>query len=124
MTRAGTRGQGLVEAGIVMVLLVSLAMGIIEFGRAFMIANMITHAARHGARLAALGTSAGTVQTQVLNQIATVVPTTGFAVAVQPTAGPPPTVTVRVTGTVNYIFNLVGTNFAVDRQVTFRDETK
>src|SRR5262249_59628214 len=48
------RGQALVETGIVIVLLCTLVMGIIEFGRAFLIANMITNAAREGARAAAV----------------------------------------------------------------------
>ena len=44
-------GQGLVELGIIMVLLLALTMGVVQFGHAFMVANMITHAARDGARL-------------------------------------------------------------------------
>ena len=39
------------EMGIVVALFVTLVMGTIEFGRAWMIANMITHAARDGARI-------------------------------------------------------------------------
>ena len=48
------RGQALVEMGIIIVLFVMLAMGFVEFGRAFMIGNMIAHAARDGARTAAV----------------------------------------------------------------------
>src|SRR5205823_1524085 len=54
LIRRGRRGQALAELGIIIVLLVFLVMGIIEFGRAWMIGNMITQAARHGARAAAV----------------------------------------------------------------------
>ncbi len=53
------RGQSLIEMGIIVSIFVLLSMGIIEFGRAFMIANVVTHAVRDGARAAAVigGTS-------------------------------------------------------------------
>ena len=47
------RGQALVETGMVVVLLTALTMGVVQFGHAFMVANMITHAARDGAHVAA-----------------------------------------------------------------------
>ena len=77
----GRRGQALAELGIIIVLLVFLVMGIIEFGRAWMIVNMITQAARHGARAAAVLplskrnatthviTDSSAIVTQVQNQI-------------------------------------------------------
>ena len=110
-----------------------LSLGIIEFGRAWMISNMITHAARNGARVAATSpsrtggtiTNTAAIQTEVLNQIKTVVPTTGFAVNVtQPNPSGIPMVQVQVTGTVPYLFNLLPgtTSFSVNRTVTFRDE--
>src|SRR5436309_12859323 len=82
------RGQSLVELGITIVLLVTLAMGIIEFGRAFMIANMVTAATRDGARAAAEvssanrdpttgainSTSKSAIQTQVANEVNSVAP--------------------------------------------------
>ena len=40
----------------------------------------------------------------------------------QPTVSGVPVVQVQVTGTVPYMFNLVGTSFAVSRTVVFRDE--
>jgi Flp pilus assembly protein TadG len=51
--RRNQRGQGLVETGIILVLFMAIALGLLTFGHAFMVANMITHAARDGARLAA-----------------------------------------------------------------------
>jgi Flp pilus assembly protein TadG len=130
--RRGQRGQALVEMGMVVALFVALVVGTIEFGRAWMIANMITHAARDGARIGATAqgrgaggtiTSTSSIQTQVLDDIRNVTPTTGLTVNVtQPTISGIPMVQVRVTGTVPYLFNLVGTSFAVDRTATFRDE--
>lgn len=131
--RSRERGQSLVEAAIVAPFLFILLFGIIEFGRAWMVSNMIIHAARNGARVAATSSSrtAGTItntaaiQDEVRNAIKTVVPTTGFTVNVtQPSPSGIPMVQVQVTGTVPYLFNLLPgtTSFAVNRTVTFRDE--
>ena len=131
--RRGERGQALAETGIVLVILVMLMLATIEFGRAWMISNMIMHAARNGGRVAATSasrtggtiTNTAAIQTEVLNQIKTVASTTGFAVNVtQPSPGGIPMVQVQVTGTVPYLFNLVPgtTSFSVNRTVTFRDE--
>jgi Flp pilus assembly protein TadG len=139
MSRPDSRrehGQALVEMALVVVLFVSLALGIVEFGRAWMISNMIMHAARNGGRIAATSpsrtggtiTDTAAIKTEVLNQIKTVVPTTGFEVNV--TQPPPeetsgiPMVQVQVTGNVPYLFHLVPgmTSFPVNRTVTFRDE--
>ena len=132
--RGRQRGQALIEMGFVIVLFVTLTMGVIEFGRAWMIGNMITHAARDGARAAAVTptssrgtggtiTNTSAIQTNVLNSIRNAVPTTGFNVNVtQPTVGGIPMVQVQVTATVPYLFRLVGSSFTVNRTVTFRDE--
>lgn len=132
--RGRQRGQAMVEMGFVIVLFVTLTMGVIEFGRAWMISNMITHAARDGARAAAVTptgsrgtggtiTNTSAIQTSVLNSIRNAVPTTGFNVNVtQPTVGGIPMVQVQVTATVPYLFRLVGNSFTVNRTVTFRDE--
>ena len=53
-------GQALLEAGVVIVLFLTIALGLMTFGHAFMVANMITHAARDGARLAATWPDRGT----------------------------------------------------------------
>ena len=45
------RGQALAEMGFVILLFVVLTLGIIDFGRMFMVLNVITHAARDGARI-------------------------------------------------------------------------
>src|SRR5207248_815861 len=57
MSRGHTqRGQEFVEFGLFAALFVVIALGIITFGHAFLVVNMITHAARDGARLAATWT--------------------------------------------------------------------
>jgi Flp pilus assembly protein TadG len=133
-TRPGQRGQAMAETGLVIVLLIFLGMGIVEFGRAFMVVNMITHATRDGARMAAVVpatarnssgiiTSTSSISTQVLSEIDDVMSTTGLAVAVtQPTISGIPMVSVRVSGSVPYLIQLWGATFAVDRTVVFRDE--
>jgi Flp pilus assembly protein TadG len=134
--RRGERGQALAETGIVIVLFVMLVMGTIEFGRAWMISNMITHAARDGARTAATwptrtggaisSTDKTTIQNQVQTEMANVLgsPTGLTATVSQTNAGTIPTVQVRVNGSLSYLFQLLPgmSTFAIDRTVTFRDE--
>ena len=122
------------ETGLVIVLLIFLSMGIVEFGRAYMISNMITHATRDGARMASVVpasgrnssgiiTSTSAISTQVLAEIQNVMPTTGLTVTVsQPTISSIPMVSVRVNGSVPYMIKLWGTTYPVDRTVVFRDE--
>ena len=135
------RGQGMVEAGITVTLFVFLTMGVIQFGWAWMVANMITQAAREGARIAAVtplgfrtaglinsSYVTGTIQPQVRGQIANVLGSTAansFTVSLaQPTNGGVNEVVITVDGDVQYIFNLGGTSFHVHRVVSFRDEVR
>jgi Flp pilus assembly protein TadG len=133
--RRRERGQALAEAAIALPLFVLMALAMIEFGRAWLVVNMITHAARDGARIAAAAanprdpatgmiTNSAAIQSQVLAEISNVMPTTGLTVNVtQPNIGGIPMAQVQVTGTVPYLFNVVGTTgFPVARTVTFRDE--
>jgi hypothetical protein len=102
ITRRSRRGQALVETALVVVPLVLLALGTIQFGYSFMQLNMITNAARDGARQAAafpqrngcgclrpadvsLITDATTGT--VLREIRNVMDTTGFSVNVQQLTG-------------------------------------
>lgn len=130
------RGQAIVETGIVIILLVTLSMGIVEFGRAFMIVNMITQAARAGARAAAVAPLSNR------NPDGTIIDDSGFVSLVdseiRAVLGPDtddltivvnqgvsngvPIVDVNVSGTLPFIFNLVTDQFNVNRTVTFRDE--
>ena len=60
------RGTALVEMALVLPIFLLVVLGIIEFGRAMMVANMVTNAAREGARLAVID---GNTNTDVENAI-------------------------------------------------------
>lgn len=61
------RGAALVEFAIVVLLLLTLVFGIIEFGLAIKDYLTISHAAREGARLASLGGPTGNITTRIDN---------------------------------------------------------
>jgi Flp pilus assembly protein TadG len=64
--RRSERGTALLETAIVLPLLLFVAVGIIEFGRAYQTWQVLTNAAREGARVAVLpGTTDGAVTTRV-----------------------------------------------------------
>lgn len=127
-------GQALAETAIGLVIVIMLLMGIIEFGRAFMISNAVANAARVGARAAAIEMdrdASGFISshTQIVNAVRTelqqtVGPSLANSLSVvvsQPTAGVP-LARVTITGQVPYIFNLVGTSFQLNRSVSYRDQ--
>ena len=62
------RGVAAVEMALVLPLFLLLVFGIIEFGRAMMIASLVTNAAREGARMAVLD---GSTNTDVTNGVRT-----------------------------------------------------
>jgi Flp pilus assembly protein TadG len=143
--RRGERGQAMVELGIVLVLFLMLALGIVEFGRVLMISNVITHAGRHGCRAASVippqdrtnGTFTGAtvtnlqdiVRAQMANAMGSAA-ANGFGVAVnQPTVNGMDMVEIRITGSVPYLFSplLFSTSgspagLTIDRTISFRDE--
>jgi len=126
------RGQAMAEAGIVITMLVLLMMGVFEFGRAFMIGNMVTNAARTGARTAALTPVAARgldgeivdispIEAAAKAVIDDIVDSSAFVVTVTQIDGDVPMVQVRLVGDVS--FALVPANtFSVDRAVTFPDQ--
>ncbi len=59
------RGQALVEAALVMPILLLLLVGIMEFGRAWNVHQVVTDAARQGARMAAILDDSGVGQDSV-----------------------------------------------------------
>jgi Flp pilus assembly protein TadG len=64
------KGAAAVEFALVMPLFFMLILGIIEFGRAIMVEQIITNAAREGARIAIVpGTSTAATQAQVANYL-------------------------------------------------------
>ena len=62
----GERGQALIEAALTIPLLLLIAVGIFEFGRAYQTWQILTNAAREGARLAVVPSPGpGTVEARV-----------------------------------------------------------
>jgi len=144
--RRNQSGQSLVELGVVVTLFITLTLGAVEFGYAFMALHIITHASSVGARYASaldvvgsrgtcgVITAAGQSQVQgrVTSQIGGVVNVTNVAVTQTPTpaAATPcptiteiPTVTVTVTGSIPHLFGLLGSGaLSFTRAQTFRDE--
>jgi hypothetical protein len=142
------RGQALAETGIVLTILVFMTLGTIEFGRAWMIANVVTTAARDGARAAATlprfdrlqsGLQVGqidpnapdwlSISQQIQNEIASVYADgTPPQVVLDPDAvplSPIKMISVTVVDDVDWLFlgSLLGQDhFHVARTVTFRDE--
>src|SRR6266481_3823095 len=127
--RRNQAGQSLVELGVVVALFITITLGAVEFGYAFMALHTITQASSAGARYASaldvgsrgtcgVITAAGKsdVQGRVTSQIGGVVNTTNVAVTQTPTPATPtpptpcpiiteiPTVTVTVTGSIPYLF--------------------
>ncbi len=132
------RGQALMEMSVAVLVLFFTVITIIEFGRAFMITNMLTQAARAGARVAAvlpnssrsgngttrcITTSTGICSTVKGNMrnVMSQSDVDGFGITISQTCNTgTPVVKVAITGSVNYIF--YGASFGVNRSVTFEDE--
>jgi uncharacterized repeat protein (TIGR01451 family) len=75
LRRRRERGQGLLEFALVLVVLLLVLMGIVDFGRAFLIYTNLFNAAREGARYGAVHPrSPGAVETLVRGKIALVDP--------------------------------------------------
>lgn len=58
-TLRGETGQSLAELALALPILMAVAIGIFEFGRAWNVRQTVTHAAREAARLAVIRTSSG-----------------------------------------------------------------
>src|SRR5262249_10456393 len=122
--RSRQRGQELAEMGIVIILLAFLTMGIIEFGRIFMLGNMITSATRDAARVAATTSNragcapnSGPLLALVQGQLQNVGITSGISVTPnRTTLSGINVVTVTTQVTIPYLFNLpgVGTQLQVN----------
>lgn len=65
-TPAGRSGAAAVEFALLMPVFLLVVWGIVEFGRAMMVGQLVTNAARHGARLAILdGSTNSAVESEV-----------------------------------------------------------
>ena len=62
------RGAAMVEMALVLPVFLMLVLGIIEFGRGMMVANLVTNSAREGARMAVLD---GSTNTEVTTAVQT-----------------------------------------------------
>jgi Flp pilus assembly protein TadG len=135
--RGDERGQAMVETALTILLFVALALGVMTFAHAWMVANMITHAACDGARLAATwptrdgtcgrldSTVTGPIETTVKNEIATVAAIDNLEVHITQNPQPPtaplaggcpvsstPTVTVTVSAPcVPWLFPILPVNY-------------
>ena len=97
-------GQAIVEMALVLVIFLSIVIGIIEFGRAFMVMNVLTTASRDGARAAAVQANLTTDDPAVVQRTKQVLSnagldpvTSGAIVEVKPPASRGGLVTVTVT---------------------------
>ncbi len=102
-----SRGQAIIEFAILLPLLLIVLLGITEFGRVFMTANLLTQAAREGVRIAAVGGDSTAVATRV-NEVLS-----GANITILPSgiqlAGPNPAdASKKVTVTVESTFQFLG----------------
>lgn len=64
----------MVETALVLPIFVMIVLGIVEFGRAFMVANLLAESARHGARIAILpGSTNSNVESEVKSRVSELV---------------------------------------------------
>ena len=85
------RGAAAVEMAIVLPIFFMVVMGIVEFGRAMMVGQLVTNGARYGARLSAVdGATNASVTTSVKNFVASSVGTPAANVTVTITVDPGP----------------------------------
>lgn len=131
------RGQSLAETAIGLAVVTLLMLGIVEFGRAFMISNAIVNAARVGARAVAMepatnrsndgyivNTAAivATVKDEIAGTVGQQVADSLTVQVSQPSTWDVARARVTVTGQIPYMFNLVGNSFTISRTVTYRDQ--
>jgi Flp pilus assembly protein TadG len=92
--RNDRRGAAMVETAVVLPIFFMIVLGIIEFGRAMMVAQLLTNGAREGARLAVLSDATNaSVETAVLDFVESAVGVprakVTVAIAITPAAGNP-----------------------------------
>nr|WP_218043342.1 TadE family protein [Oryzomonas sagensis] len=85
----GSKGQALVELALILPILLLLILGVMEFGRAFYMKNMLTNAVRHAARKAAVNTvwDQNTIRSWIYN---TVPASWSITLVIPPTTTSPP----------------------------------
>jgi Flp pilus assembly protein TadG len=84
-------GAAMVEMALVLPIFFMVVLGIIEFGRGMMVANLVTNAAREGARLGVLdGTSNADVRTAIQNFLTAAATVSSGDIDIQITITPAP----------------------------------
>lgn len=85
------RGAALVETALVLPIFMMIMVGIVEFGRAFMVANMLAESARHGARIAIVpGATNTSVESEVKTRVSELAHVRAADVTVAITIAPDP----------------------------------
>ena len=105
------RGQALLETAITLPIILLVAVGIFEFGRAYQVQQVLTNAAREGARVAVLpGVTDAVVTTTVRSYLTNggLTPTDPVIVRTVPFNGSASILASRVT--INYPFNFMVLN--------------
>lgn len=87
-------GSAIVETAFMLPIMLSITFGVVEFGRALMVSNLITNAAREGTRLGIVrGVTTAEVKAavvdQVLRTVGTTIQTSAVDVVVTPYQGNP-----------------------------------
>jgi len=93
-------GAALVEFAIVLPVFFLFILGIIEFGRAFMVSQLVTNAAREGARQAILDGSTNTAVTSTINSFS-------LGAGNIPSSSVTVTITVSRTAALNQLANAI-----------------
>lgn len=131
MGKPAPRGQAIVETTLIIIILLMLVLGVVEYGWVMWVTNAVTSAAREGARVAAvtedLASNTGDVVTraqQVLTNAQLTAPATVTINPVSPNRGDMVAVTVQLTYTpITGAPALINLNtFAVRRTTTMRYE--
>lgn len=94
LSSSDRRGAAAVEMAIVLPVFFMVVLGIVEFGRAMMVGQLVTNAARYGARISAFDGSTNTdvttsVKTFVSNTVGVAASDVNVDIVVDPGAGNP-----------------------------------
>lgn len=90
-TRSRRDGAAVVEMALVLPVFLLIVMGIVEFGRAMMVGQLLTNGARHGARRAIIeGSTNSAVETEITDFLTATlnVPVSALTVVIEVEAGP------------------------------------
>ena len=98
----GLKGQALLELTTFVVILAALVMGLVDYGRLFVVRQMMVVASREGANLAARGTSLSNAVTAMVATAPAMLFTNGYGTIIASAVGRDNSGVVTVTGQVKY----------------------